>query len=131
MVSSFKSADVFDLISKYLESGDGDATVKKIQAVYQFDILEKKGGKVVKSYTIDMKNGSGLCKEGKPEKYDALFTMTDSDFVSVCTGKLNPQMAFVQGKMKIKGNMKKATAFTPDLFPTTNEENMKKYKAKF
>ena len=37
-----------------------------------------------------MKNGNGDCKEGKPEKYDALFTMVDGDFVNVCKGKLNP-----------------------------------------
>ena len=39
---------------------------RKVQAVYQFDILEKKGGKVVKTWTIDVKNGKGHCKEGKP-----------------------------------------------------------------
>jgi 3-hydroxyacyl-CoA dehydrogenase/3a,7a,12a-trihydroxy-5b-cholest-24-enoyl-CoA hydratase len=33
--------------------------------------------------------------------------------------------------MKIKGNMKKATAFTPDLFPAPTPENLAKYaKAK-
>ena len=41
-------------------------------------------------------------------------------------------MAFVQGKMKIKGNMKKATMFTPELFPKPTPENIKKYiNAKF
>lgn len=31
------------------------------------------------------------------------------------------------GKMKIKGNMAKATKFTPDLFPAPTAENFKKY----
>jgi hypothetical protein len=33
----------------------------------------------------------------------------------------------MQGKMKIKGNMAKATKFTPDLFPPPNDENLAKY----
>ena len=74
-----------------------------------------------------MKNGSGQVKVGKPEKADATFTMTDDDFEAVCLGKLNPQMAFMQGKMKIKGNMAKATKFTPDLFPPPTPENIAKY----
>jgi len=111
-----------------LETGQGEENVKKVQAVYQFDITEKKGGPVVKSWTIDMKNGKGSAKEGKPESFDALFTMTDDDFTALVNGQLNPQMAFVQGKMKIKGNMKKATAFTPDLFPKPTPENIQKFK---
>ena len=50
----------------------------------------------------------------------------------MCNGKLNPQMAFIQGKMKIKGSMALATKFTPDLFPKPTPENITKYtKAKF
>jgi (3R)-3-hydroxyacyl-CoA dehydrogenase / 3a,7a,12a-trihydroxy-5b-cholest-24-enoyl-CoA hydratase / enoyl-CoA hydratase 2 len=129
---SLKSDAIFDLISRYLATGEGEANVKKVAAVFQFDILEKKGGKPVKTWTIDMKNEKGHCKLGKPDSFDALFTMTDADFEAVCQGKLNPQMAFVQGKMKIKGNMKKATAFTPELFPKPTPENIQKYtKAKF
>ena len=128
---SLKSDEIFDLISKYLATGEGINTVNKIKAIYQFDILQKKGGKPIKSWTIDMKNDKGHCKLGKADSYDALFTLVDGDFVSICNGKLNPQMAVVQGKMKIKGNMKKATAFTPDLFPEPTPENMMKYsKAK-
>lgn len=127
-----KSDAIFDLIKAYLAAGEGKQLTQKVGAVFQFDITEKKGGEVLKSWTIDLKNGNGLCKEGKPEKYDALFTMTDTDFVQVCEGKLNPQMAFIQGKMKIKGSMGKASKFTPDLFPKPTPENIQKYaKAKF
>jgi len=32
-------------------------------------------------------------------------------------GKLDPQSALMNGKMKIKGNMAKAMKFTPDILP--------------
>lgn len=43
--------------------------------------------------------------------------MTDGDFEKVCKGSLNPQIAFMQGKMKIKGNMAKAMKFNPSILP--------------
>ena len=38
-------------------------------------------------------------------------------------------MAYIKRKMKIKGNFKKATAFTPDLFPKPTKENIEKYSS--
>lgn len=34
----------------------------------------------------------------------------------------------MQGRMKIRGNMSKASKFTPDLFPPPTAENLNKYK---
>jgi 3-hydroxyacyl-CoA dehydrogenase/3a,7a,12a-trihydroxy-5b-cholest-24-enoyl-CoA hydratase len=130
--SALKSNDIFILIKNYLASGDGKDTVKKVQGVFQVDVLDKKGGKLVKTWTIDMKNGNGSVSEGGNEKANATFIVSDDDFYQICTGKLNPQMAFIQGKMKIKGSMSMATKFTPDLFPKVTPENQAKYaKAKF
>lgn len=36
-------------------------------------------------------------------------------------------MAYIRRKMKIKGNFKKASAFTPDLFPKPTKENIEKF----
>lgn len=41
----------------FLDRGEGKDIVAKTAAVFGFVILDKKGGKVVKQYTIDMKNG--------------------------------------------------------------------------
>ena len=116
------------MMHTFLARGEGKALVPKVGAIFGFDISKTKGGKVVASYEIDLKNGQGNVKKSKPAKADATFTMTDDDFEAVCLGKLNPQMAFMQGKMKIKGNMAKASKFTPDLFPPPTPENMAKYK---
>ncbi|KAL9330589.1 hypothetical protein ACSQ67_000199 [Phaseolus vulgaris] len=51
---------------------------------------------------------------GKP---DASFSFKDEDFVKVALGKMNPQIAFMRGAMKIKGSLSAAQKFTPDIFP--------------
>lgn len=38
-------------------------------------------------------------------KPDVTFIVNDGDIVDLITGKLNPQKAFFQGKVKIQGNM--------------------------
>lgn len=127
--ASLKSDDIFGMMKTYLDQGLGKALIPKVAAVFAFEITKTKGGKVEATYEIDLKNGQGNVKKGKPASADATFTMTDEDFENVCLGKLNPQMAFMQGKMKIKGNMAKATKFTPELFPPPTPENMAKYKS--
>lgn len=115
-----KADKLFLLMGAYLQynsGAEGEKIVQKVGARYLWDILEKKNGPVVTSWTVDLKNGSGSIQSGKGGDVDATFTMTEADFISVCLGKLNPQIAFIQGKMKIKGNMRVATKFTPDLFP--------------
>lgn len=38
-------------------------------------------------------------------KPDVTFIVNDGDIIDLVTGKLNPQKAFFQGKVKIQGNM--------------------------
>jgi len=125
--SGLKSESIFNMMSTYLDQGLGKALIPKVQAVFGFEITTKKGAKPSLVYEIDLKNGQGKCQKGAPAKADATFTMTDGDFEKVTLGKLNPQIAFMQGKMKIKGNMAKASKFTPDLFPPPTPENIAKY----
>lgn len=115
------------MMKTYLDQGLGKDLIPKVQAVFGFEI--KKDGKVQTVYEIDLKNGQGNVRKGKPEKADATFTMTEDDFEGVCLGKLQPQMAFMQGKMRIKGNMAKAQKFTPELFPPPTAENLSKFKS--
>ncbi|XWS21194.1 hypothetical protein CRYUN_Cryun30bG0034400 [Craigia yunnanensis] len=49
---------------------------------------------------------------GKP---DATFSFKDDDFIKVGTGKMNPQIAFMRGVMKIKGSLSAAQKFTRHL----------------
>jgi 3-hydroxyacyl-CoA dehydrogenase/3a,7a,12a-trihydroxy-5b-cholest-24-enoyl-CoA hydratase len=128
----WKSDEVFALMKAYLATGEGKHLVVKVAGIFQIDVLDKKGGKIVKQWIIDLKNGTGSVSEGPSAQNNALFSVSDEDFYQICQGKLNPQMAFIQGKMKIKGSMALASKFTPDLFPKPTPENIKKYaQAKF
>eukprot|EP00243_Klebsormidium_subtile_P002836 TRINITY_DN15764_c0_g1_i1.p1 TRINITY_DN15764_c0_g1~~TRINITY_DN15764_c0_g1_i1.p1 ORF type:complete len:134 (+),score=32.33 TRINITY_DN15764_c0_g1_i1:308-709(+) len=115
--SKLKSAALLDMMKEHIKGPEGKGLLEKIGLVYQMNIGEKKLGFQEESFVIDLKEGNvykGAYKGGKP---DATFSLADQDFVAVATGKLNPQMAFIRGKMRIKGSMKAAQKFTPDIFP--------------
>lgn len=57
-------------------------------------------------WVVDLKNGNGSVYKGKAKKKaDMTMTVSSDDFVKMSTGSLNAQQAFMQGKIKIKGNM--------------------------
>lgn len=112
---SLKVETLFDKMAPFLKENGADI-VKKVGFVYHIEVAPAKG-KPPTTWTIDLKNGSGSIKKAKEGKADATFAMVDDDAMSLFQGKLNPQTAFMQGKMKIKGNMGAAQKFTPDLFP--------------
>jgi putative sterol carrier protein len=111
---AMKIEAVFDKLTPLLEKGGADI-VKKVGYVYHFEISPAKG-KPATVWTLDLKNGNGSLTKGKNGKADATFAMTDADAVAIFDRTLNPQTAFMQGKMKIKGNMGAAQKFTPDTF---------------
>ncbi|KAM4709796.1 peroxisomal multifunctional enzyme type 2 isoform 2-T2 [Discoglossus pictus] len=98
-----QSDHVFEEISRRIKDV-GDQLVKKVNAVFQWDIT--KDGNTVAQWTIDLKNGSGEVYRGKVRgRADTSFTLSDQDFMELVLGKLNPQKAFFAGKLKVKGNI--------------------------
>uniref|UniRef100_A0A3Q0SA31 Hydroxysteroid dehydrogenase-like protein 2 n=1 Tax=Amphilophus citrinellus TaxID=61819 RepID=A0A3Q0SA31_AMPCI len=76
--------------------------VKSTQGIYQFDLSGEHTG----VWFLDLKNGSGSVGQGEPPaKADVVMKMDSSDFSKMFSGKLKPTMAFMSGKLKIKGDM--------------------------
>jgi putative sterol carrier protein len=72
-----------------------------INAVYQFNISGDDGG----SWTVDLTKTEGWVTAGESDAAECTIGMTSEDFVDMITGKLPGPQAFMQGKLKIAGNM--------------------------
>jgi SCP-2 sterol transfer family protein len=75
--------------------------VTKINAVYQFNISGPGGG----SWSVDCTAPGGRIAAGSVENARCTVAATDRDFLDIVNGKLNAQMAFMSGKLKIQGDM--------------------------
>eukprot|EP00271_Cylindrocystis_brebissonii_P011007 TRINITY_DN27646_c0_g1_i1.p1 TRINITY_DN27646_c0_g1~~TRINITY_DN27646_c0_g1_i1.p1 ORF type:complete len:132 (+),score=41.73 TRINITY_DN27646_c0_g1_i1:344-739(+) len=114
--SKLKAAVLLDQMRGHLKTGAKEELKEKVGLIYQLNIAPQKIGFNEEIFVVDLKDGK-VSKgpfEGKP---DATFSFSDADFLAVASGKLSGQMAFIRGKMKIKGSMKAAQKFTPDIFP--------------
>lgn len=73
----------------------------KIDAVYQFNISGPEGG----AWIVDCTAPGGKISAGTSPAARCTVSATDKDFLGIISGKLNPQMAFMSGKLKIQGDI--------------------------
>ncbi|XP_044121059.1 hydroxysteroid dehydrogenase-like protein 2 isoform X1 [Neovison vison] len=91
-------AETFRIVKDFLS----DDVVKATQAIYLFELSGEDGG----TWFLDLKSKGGNVGYGEPsEQADVVMSMSTDDFVKMFSGKLKPTMAFMSGKLKIKGNM--------------------------
>jgi putative sterol carrier protein len=73
-----------------------------LNAVIQYDITGDGGG----TYCASIADGRCVVQEGAPATSPAMtLTMSAPDWLDMVGGKLNGQMAFMSGRLKIKGDM--------------------------
>ena len=99
-MSDLNAAQIFneDLPTKLNSNAE---SVRKVDAIYQFDIDGDHGG----TWTVDLTKESDFVSEGGTEDADCTVSMKEEDFVSMWNGKLPGAQAFMTGKLKIKGDM--------------------------
>ncbi len=89
------------------------AAASGVDCTYQFDLTGDDGG----TYNVKIADQKCDVKEGAADSPNITITMTAADYLDMVNGKLNPQMAFMGGKLKIKGDMSLALKMQ-QLFPT-------------
>jgi len=75
------------------------AKAKSVNAIYQFDITGDEGG----TWTVDLT--APAVTSGSSGKANCTITVSAKDFVDIIGEKLNAQMAFLQGRLKVAGDM--------------------------
>jgi putative sterol carrier protein len=77
------------------------AAAKGLKAVYQFDLAGDGGGK----WYVAIENENCEVKEGAHASPSITISMTAQDYIDMINGKLNGQVAFMSGKLRIAGDM--------------------------
>ncbi|MHB1499859.1 MAG: SCP2 sterol-binding domain-containing protein [Candidatus Dormibacteria bacterium] len=82
-----------------------------VAAVFQWDISGSQGG----HWYVEIKDNSCQVHQGDAETPNITITIADDNFVKLITGRLDGTMAFMTGKLKVKGDMGLAMKL-PQLF---------------
>jgi len=80
---------------------ENSSKIQGMTAVYQFDLTGDDGGQ----WNVALADGKATFGQGQAENPNITITMASGDFVDLATGKLDGTMAFMSGKLKIKGDM--------------------------
>jgi len=75
--------------------------VEKINAVYLFNISGPNGGQ----WSVDCTQPGGMVAAGQVATASCTVACSDVDFLNIVNGRLNAQMAFMSGKLRIQGDM--------------------------
>ncbi len=102
--------DVFNEMVKHFNP----SAASGVAAAYQFEIAGEQGG----IWALDIKNSQCQLVVGGVAKPSVVIALADKDWMAIREGKLNSQMAFMQGKLKIRGDMNLAMKLQT-MFPIT------------
>jgi putative sterol carrier protein len=75
--------------------------IEGINAVMLFDLSGEGGGK----WTATLADGKATVEEGETATPSMTLSMAAQDLVAISTGELNAVAAFMQGKIKVSGDM--------------------------
>ncbi|KAI0156968.1 SCP2 sterol-binding domain-containing protein [Xylariaceae sp. FL1272] len=108
----FPASAAFDAIHSALNASEADKkdAIKQGNGVYAFTLKNKAGE--TQSWHIDLKE-TGAVGDGLGNKPNVTLSLSDEDFGKLVAGSANAQRLFMSGKLKIKGDVMKATKLDP------------------
>ncbi|KAK9370426.1 SCP2 sterol-binding domain-containing protein [Lipomyces kononenkoae] len=109
-VDSFPSSGAFDLIKASLsDEKERTNAIKKGGAIFAFSLTNSNNE--TDTWYIDLKSSGTVGKGSGPEgkKADIVLSLSDADFEKLIEGKANAQKLFMSGKLKVKGDIMKAS----------------------
>lgn len=137
VTAKFPASAAFDVINSALTASEADRkdAIKQGNGVYAFTLKNKAGE--TESWHIDLKEkgvvGTGLGNKPNGEMPlrgaeddvapihanillpTVTLSLSDDDFAKLVAGQANAQRLFMSGKLKIKGDVMKATKLDPIL----------------
>ena len=75
--------------------------IRQIDDRYQFHLTGRGGGQ----WVVDLTQEVDHCRQATVEDAGVTITMSATDFLDLAMGRLNGRMAFMQGKLKVTGNL--------------------------
>ncbi|KAA8565253.1 hypothetical protein EYC84_010979 [Monilinia fructicola] len=111
---AFPSSAAFEAIAASLAASPTDraSAIKQGNAVFAFTLKNKAGETA--TWHIDLKK-DGTVGTGPGEKPTVTLLLSDEDFGKLVRGQANSQRLFMAGKLKVKGDVMKATKLGPIL----------------
>jgi putative sterol carrier protein len=79
----------------------GAAALDGLNALYQFNLTGDDGG----NWVIELTDDTRDVRQGEDENAQCVINMSCTDFMAMIDGSLNPQMAFMTGRLRVKGDM--------------------------
>jgi putative sterol carrier protein len=95
MVTSIKE------IFEHLEEGFQSDKAEGVDAIFQFDLTGDNGGK----YWVKVQNKKPEVHQGQHDNPTMTLTSSADDYIAIVNGELAPMSAFMQGRVKVKGDM--------------------------
>ncbi|MCA9565046.1 MAG: SCP2 sterol-binding domain-containing protein [Myxococcales bacterium] len=88
----------------------------KVNAIFQFELAGDDGG----TYHVTVNEGTMAVHDGPHENPTCTLKMKAPDYIKMTNGDMNGQMAYMTGKLKIKGSIPMAMKMK-NIFPQVGQ----------